>query len=56
MQEFDYDSDRANTMEVLEQSSHADLMRVIDYIQHVVMSPEATYEEKIETLQLVLAD
>lgn len=56
MKDINIDSDRANTMDVLEQASHADLMRVMCYIQDVVMSPESTYEEKIETLQLVLSD
>ncbi len=56
MKVFDIYGERSETMEVLEQASHADLMRVIEYIQDVVMSPEASDADKVEALQLVLAD
>ena len=48
--------ERSETMEVLERASHADLMRVLDYIQCLVMNPEASDADKVEALQLVLAD
>jgi hypothetical protein len=48
--------ERSETMDVLEQASHADLIRVLDYIQHLVMNPEASDADKVEALQLVLAD
>ncbi len=56
MKVFDIYSDRSETMEVLERATHADLMRVLEYIQEVVMTPEASDADKVEALQLVLAD
>ena len=44
------------TMDILEQASHADLMRVLDYVYNIVHSPEANDSDKVEALQLVLND
>ena len=48
--------DRTDTMDGLEQASHVDLVGVLGFIQRVVMDPEASDADKVEALQLVLAD
>ena len=48
--------ERSETMDVLEQASHVDLMGVLEFIQRVVMDPEASDADKVEALQIVLAD
>ena len=49
-------SEVVRTMDILEQASHADLMRVLDYVYNIVHSPEANDSDKVEALQLVLND
>lgn len=49
-------SEVVRTMDILEQASHADLMRVLDYVYNIVHSPEASDSDKVEALQLVLND